>query len=520
MKALWRFLKKLEYRPIGSILSNYALKKWLNELPIFDMVKTYLELITYLKKLNQQEIPGKRCFTQLKLIYPTMKQLSDLLASQKALTKSDTMSERAYLYAASQLHGAYADSWRECIFHHGSNGPSAARLEAINYALSSYLEYLILNYRLKELLPEQFWQNVYYLYRELKKIGTQDNNATHVFKAILLLSISGPYQLTKAKIDAVKRIALVYADDLYLSEHCNEKAVFAFNEQGKAPPSHITNLTKSQHDMVYIELHHFSRCLSKLDKLSSDFRDKLQQIWLGRVQRQFQRQREQGQVNLVRGLLGLYRAIIEIAPNGQITDDFIPYDGDENSGYILNSESDNRLVKQYNQHIYSIKEGLEKTPSESWRLVDASEGGFRLVNELDYPVELLESQSLIGIYLPDANNYQSAIVRWVKVNPQHAVELGASLIAKLNQTVFMQNERQKIHHQHSPAIIAYDSAYYQKKELLITLALSYQVGDKVYIIRKDKQYPVLLQSCIEEAVNYRIFTFKWLADELEKPCRT
>lgn len=245
MKNLQHY-KETFQEDIFSSLS--VLNEWKDKLPSDNLYSTAIQLLLFLKKLNQQSIPPQRRYQTLSTITKIINELS-IRISQASTTNSELdKKQRIFSYLNETLYIELAKSYQAIINESIKSINLYKKILISSLENSFFCYYTIIKTAIFEhrSIPKNVWQDYHKLFQitlssQIKKFS-QISTIVNMYYYCLLFSISNAHCLPKEEIESISNAIDDLSSYLKLSEFngtATGRYVVNFNKD--TGPIHIKN---------------------------------------------------------------------------------------------------------------------------------------------------------------------------------------------------------------------------------------------------------------------------------------
>ena len=463
-----------------------SIRKWVENLPLANIDTTIGRLDYGLSEINSVELsPGERT-EALELLTPPVMHITGAL-QKKYLGKrfplgKDHLNESDHTIG---LYLAMATGYKLLVasLDQGKNADPRIAI-AMQRAIHYLGESLIASYQVYRRPREGIWADLHTLYALSVKHGLQAHReidttlqkpapatAETAYKQILLLSLASPYRLRQGEIRLGYDLLGQWAtfSRLHVAKARDNLGFFACELTSDDPPSYLLLKHRDHLDGNWRILDTSSMtgpvhaALARLHDRSSlknilpgrNTMKRLLLAWGVMPERQTVRKRREAPVRLVLGINAIHRLLSGPASSGgkepgiethaPDDEDFLRDPTFEQPTVINTSrparggtgiwsngsagQHHNPLKGAFAVDPQSATDGKVQTPAiESWKMVNASAGGYCLLRESD-DVSSAQVGELVAIRADVDDNWQLGVIRWMRFTPERGLELGVELIA-------------------------------------------------------------------------------------------
>ncbi len=475
------------------------LRRWLDELPVASMGDTTRQFLDGLRHLNGTRLPPTRRLELLELMRPMATAILSHLG-EHFINRTLPLPERSQRIAEldhallAELSTAYNRVVSELPARRGYDKDLALAA----YRAMCYREEGILNsWRIYEAPPPGTWQAIYRLYQAAEARGVQERpvmddalegqrhgQVGQCLKRICLLALSHPLSLRQGETDRVAALLETAVDVAVISrepfpdgsnnvhlinlESDDAPAVQQADKASWGPAARFINLTPLIRD-IRARLQAVGGADDR--EMNADLLRRVLAAWTRPTGRRFSRASHDDEINVAIGLEGIYATIAEesqasLAP-GQttsgvdqltlqcISNDLRVHGGTEAS---FMSEPDavgdahawdmvargNVITEGYKGRppttpIMVVGLGDGEPDHETWRLVNASAGGFCLGWRRQQACRARVGE-LIALREKEGSHYQwrVGVIRWMLNRRDQGLEIGVRVLAPRTLLVLME----------------------------------------------------------------------------------
>jgi len=482
-------------KPGGGIFKTNleSLRKWVENLPLFDIEISAGQLEFGLSEINSVELSSAARTEILELLTVPVMHVTGAL-QKKYLGKRFPLG-KDHLNKSNQVIGLYlamATGYKLLVVSLNREMNKDARLATPMQRAIRYLtESLIASYQIYSPHRAGIWEDLHTLYALAAKHGLQAHQETDTtlhkpdlttvetaYKQILLLSLAGPYGLRQSEIRLVYNLLGRWApfSRLLAAKDHDNIGFFSCHLASDDPPSYLvlrrrdrlddewrildTSSMKEPANATLTELHDKSGLRNSLPGESTLKR--LMLTWGVMPERQTTRRRQEAPVQLVLGITAIHRLLTEpgLGETGAATRatrvperaDFLVDPTLERPTVIATNHPDrgrtvggggwqnNRAFPGGDHPLKgafalepqnTTADAGESLPVESWKMVDVSAGGYCLLWESN-DISSAQVGELVAIRAGargSNDDWTLGVIRWMKFTPERGLELGVQLIA-------------------------------------------------------------------------------------------
>lgn len=460
-----------------------VLRDWVERLPLLNSEKTRQLLVDVLERINQLDMPADDRNVSLELLSTPVICVVDTLRKE-FLGKPMPLGEKHTKQAeqALDLCNRMATGYRIMADDLGRDEAQNRQLTiAIHRSLRYLSEILLGHYQIYQPYPEGLWRSIHALYALAEECGinrlsvsdttlpmADTSNIDTVYKQILLLSLACPYRLRQKEIHFAYNALIDWAGFCRLSEPGTgiEAGLFSVNILSDDPPIYRSLHTAEDSDIRHTRILDASAVAQRLravlenesrNQTGFGNRDTLQQLilaWGAMPKRRFPRHRSTDilTVKLVVGLNTIHRLVSGPQTTSEHTDatnrdhDWLH---DPTFDRPVEIEIDPYLARnQTTMTVEQSRQDLQRgaytaaeagTPHvEFWKIADMSADGYCLLWENSEASSACVGELVAIINLQEENHdtWQLGVIRWMKFNPVHGLELGIQMLSPGAQAVW------------------------------------------------------------------------------------
>jgi cyclic-di-GMP-binding protein len=260
-------------------------EKWVKRLPMANAGEVARRVYDTLVEINTTNIPVPERFKILAVITPSVEYLTQYLSRHyrgNAVSLNDKQRKIASLAQAleSELAIGYKHIINQLITSRDKRQMGKFLVPSLVKAL--HCQYLIMLrcYQLYTKAPTGLWKEIHILYQfaynnrvvthqaELPSLNEYCNSVENLYKLLILLSLSNPYQLRQKDIGLLSEGLTLLIDDCLILPVCDSDSEFAVVFGSDMPPVH-RSIIKS--DMIGVCSINLDDCITKVSEgLSAD----------------------------------------------------------------------------------------------------------------------------------------------------------------------------------------------------------------------------------------------------------
>jgi hypothetical protein len=460
-----------------------ALRVWVERLPLLNTEKTRQLLVDALERINQLDMSPDTRNESLEILTTSVMCVVDAL-KKEFLGKPMPLEEKHTKQAeqALDLCNRMATGYRIMADDLGQDEAQNRQLGiAIHRSLRYLSEILLGHYQIYRQYPEGLWRSIHALYALAEECGinrlsitdttlpTADtSNIETIYKQILLLSLACPYRLRQKEIHFAYNALIDWASFCRLSEPVTgmETGLFSVNIQSDDPPLYRNLHTAEDNDIHHTRILDASAVAQRLraalenesrNQTGFGNRDTLQQLilaWGAMPKRRFPRHRSTDilPVKLVVGLNTIHRLVSGPQTRSEHADDTImdhDWLRDPTFDRPVEIKIDPYIARD--QTTMTVEESQQDllrgayTPADAgephvefWKIADMSAAGYCLLWENSEASSACvgELVAIINQQEADHDAWQLGVIRWMKFNPEHGLELGIQMLSPGAQAVW------------------------------------------------------------------------------------
>jgi hypothetical protein len=466
--------KKPEFNSIDT--HPDALRAWVDRLPLLNTGKTRQLLVETLDRLNQLEMSPDDRNESLEILSTSVMCVIDAL-KKDFLDKPLPLQARHATQSnqAIDLCNRMATGYRIMADDLGQSEAQNRMLSiAIHRSLRYLSEVLLGHYQVYLQYPEGLWRSIHSLYALAEECGInrlsitdttlptpETSNIDTIYKQILLLSLACPYRLRQKEIHFAYNALIDWASFCQLSNPASgiERGLFSVHTQSDDPPAYRDLHTDSDRDIHHTRILDTSAVADRLRAVLENEsrnhtgfgnRDTLQQLilaWGAMPKRRFPRHPSAAAlpVKLVIGLSTIHQLVsgpqtqdesVEeiIMDNAWLQDPTFDRTTRINTG---TQSSDTHPGKQAGETAANTLSGAYSAGEisgpnvEFWKIADMSAAGYCLLwdNSEASSARVGELVAIIDQEQDKNNSWQLGVIRWMKFDPAHGLELGIQMLS-------------------------------------------------------------------------------------------
>ncbi len=459
------------------------LRDWVERLPLLNTEKTRQLLDDALERINQLDMSPDSRNESLEILTTSVMCVVDAL-KKEFLGKPMPLDEKHTRQAeqALDLCNRMATGYRIMADDLGQDEAQNRQLGiAIHRSLRYLSEILLGHYQIYRQYPEGLWRSIHALYALAEECGinrlsitdttlptAESSNIETIYKQILLLSLACPYRLRQKEIHFAYNALIDWASFCRLSETGTrmETGLFSVNIQSDDPPAYRDLHTAEDGDTHHTRIldasaiaHRLRAALENESRNKTGFgnRDTLQQLilaWGAMPKRRFPRHRSTDTlpVKLVVGLNTIHRLVSGPQTQAEHTDETImDYDWLRDPTFDRPVEieidpylTDDLTTMTVEETQRDVQRGAYTAADtgvphvEFWKIADMSAAGYCLLWENSEASSACvgELVAIINQQEEDRGTWQLGVIRWMKFNPEHGLELGIQMLSPGAQAVW------------------------------------------------------------------------------------
>ena len=459
------------------------LREWVERLPLLNTEKPRQLLVEMLERINQLDLRPDERSISLGLLANSVMCVTDAL-KKDFLGKSLPLQARPDKLAdqALELSNRMATGYRIVVDDLGRDEVEKPQLSiAIHRSLRYLSEILLGHYQIYRQYPEGLWHCIHSLYALAEECGInrlsvkdttlpaeESSSIDTVYKQILLLSLACPYRLHQKEIHFTYNALMVWASFCMLSkpDNGNVPGLFAVNMQSDEPPAyrmlHATDEHESHHIRILDTTAVAHRLRAALHNASRNHTgignpDTLEQLilaWGVMPKRRFPRHLSTDTlpIKLVIGLNTIHKLISGPQHKQERTDESF-HDHDLLRDPTFDSVTRINMDPHHTTDV-TTRAGAVSVPDaesgaysagsagmqhvEFWKVADMSAAGYCLLweNSEASSARVGELVAIINQQEEPNDNWQLGVIRWMKFNPEHGLELGIQMLSPGAQAVW------------------------------------------------------------------------------------
>ncbi len=471
---------------------------WINALPIANVGKSAEMVFTYLGDMPADELSAKELFTTLENFQPTMVFLWDALRKYYLGQTSITTSQKPkIIHLAKSLENRYATLYAmiigKILKQPDIKDMRSLYAQTIHRAMLHLTNVLIICYQIYSTAPANLWRKLHKLYlhaesRDLGNITIEYQHDTdsllqttidNTYKHCLLLSAANPYHLRYKEVEILHQTLTKWAQKADIIEDNFDDAVFLFRlDLDKGPRhrvlmnddrnsefargldtkpliTHVKNIIKQQHDADQNKV--------DISRMSITFLEYLVDVWGAFKSRKFPRKTIQGEMDLCIGLSSAHYFLNDEQSFMPDTINFAQsFPGSTPTNLSIKTEEKPKQEEKIVTDYYDPWEPLfEHTPqavefgknleiesdivkpkykTQSWKLINASPGGFCLIRHIEDVTEV-QAGEIIGLREPShklPHQWHIGNICWVKQNKHKDTKIGVQVLSPSAMAVAVQ----------------------------------------------------------------------------------
>jgi hypothetical protein len=474
-----------------------SVRKWVANLPLANIETAVGQLEYGLSEINSVELSPHDRTEALELLSTPVMHVTGAL-QKKILGKRFPLG-KDHLNKSNQTIGlslAMATGYKLLVAALDREAIADPRIAIPMQRAIHYLsESLIASYQTYRQHREGIWADLHALYALSEKHGLQAHRSIDTdlqmpapatvetaYKQILLLSLAGPYRLRQGEIRPVYNLLGQWApfSRLHVAKDHDNIGFFSCDLTSDGPPSYLllrhrdrldghwrildtSGMTEPAHAAM-AKLHDRSSLQNILPGLNTMKR--LLLAWGVMPERRAARKRREAPVRLVLGINAIHRLLSApvLSGNGANSETHAPDEGDllrdptfeqptvintsrparGNTARSAGRWNDGSTVTHNNPlrgafavDPQSTAAGRTQTPAiESWKMVNASAGGYCLLWESD-DVSSAQVGELVAIRSDGDDGWKLGVIRWMRFTPERGLGLGVELIASAATPVWV-----------------------------------------------------------------------------------
>ena len=453
-----------------------TLRDWVDRLPLLDTEKTRQLLVDVLDSLNHLDISPDERNETLEILSTSVMCVIDALKKdflEKPLPLQAHHEEHAR--QAIDLCNRMATGYRIMADDLGHNEAQNRTLSiAIHRSLRYLSEVLLCHYQIYLQYPEGLWRSIHSLYAlaeecSINRLSITDttlttpetSNIDTIYKQILLLSLACPYRLRQKEIHFAYNALIDWASFCQLTnpERGTVRGLFSVNTQSDDPPGYRNLHTDSDRDIHHTRVLDTSAVADRLRAVLENEtrnhtgfgnRDTLQQLilaWGAMPKRRFPRHPSAATlpVKLVVGLNTIHQLVSGpqthdenaeeiIMDNAWLQDPTFDRPTRTNAG---TRHGGTRPVNQPGGPAADVLSGAYSAAEisganvEFWKIADMSAAGYCLLwdNSEASSARVGELVAIIDQEQHNTNDWQLGVIRWMKFQQAHGLELGIQMLS-------------------------------------------------------------------------------------------
>ncbi|NNJ95110.1 MAG: hypothetical protein HKP57_10230 [Halobacteria archaeon] len=460
-----------------------VLRDWVERLPLLNTEKTRQLLVDALERINRLDMSPDDRNESLEILTTSVMCVVDAL-KKEFLGKPMPLDEKHSRQAeqALDLCNRMATGYRIMADDLGQDEAQNRQLGiAIHRSLRYLSEILLGHYQIYRQYPEGLWRSIHALYALAEECGinrlsitdttlptSESSNIETIYKQILLLSLACPYRLRQKEIHFAYNALIDWASFCRLSQPGTrmETGLFSVNIHSDDPPAYRNLHTVEDSDIHHSRIldasaiaHRLRAALENESRNQTGFgnRDTLQQLilaWGAMPKRRFPRHRSTDTlpVKLVVGLNTIHRLVSGPQTQAELTDETImdyAWLRDPTFDRPVEIEIDPYLARdQTTMTVEETQRDVQRgaymaadagVPHvEFWKIADMSAAGYCLLWENSEASSACvgELVAIINQQEEDRGTWQLGVIRWMKFNPEHGLELGIQMLSPGAQAVW------------------------------------------------------------------------------------
>ncbi|MGB5259225.1 MAG: hypothetical protein WBO34_01745, partial [Gammaproteobacteria bacterium] len=460
-----------------------VLREWVERLPLLNTEKTRQLLVEALERINLLDMTPDDRSVSLELLSTSVICVIDAL-------KKDFLGKPMPLQAnharqadhALDLLNRMATGYRITADDLGKDEAQNRQLGiAIHRALRYLSEILLCHYQIYRQYPEGLWRSIHSLYALAEECGINRlsitdttlptdvvSNIDTIYKQILLLSLACPYRQRQKEIHFTYNALIDWASFCRLSKPATglETGLFSVNIQSDDPPAYRSPHSAEDNDNHHIRILDTGAVADRLraalenearNKTGFGNRDTLQQLilaWGAMPKRRFPRHKSSDTlpVKLVVGLSTIHRLVSGPPSPRDTTDETImdhawlqdPTFDRQTEMEISPYQIGGLTMKSVEEARQDVERGAYTTANTSlphvefWKIADMSAVGYCLLwdNSEASSTCVGELVAIINQQEEQPGRWQLGVIRWMKFDPEHGLELGIQMLSPGAQAVW------------------------------------------------------------------------------------
>jgi hypothetical protein len=460
-----------------------VLRDWVERLPLLNTEKTRQLLVEALERINQLDMSPDDRDVSLELLSTSV--ICTIDALKKDFLDKPMPLQAKHAKQADQaldLCNRMATGYRIMADDLGKDDAQNRQLAiAIHRALRYLSEILLCHYQIYRQYPEGLWRSIHSLFALAEECGINRlsitdttlptdvvSNIDTIYKQILLLSLACPYRQRQKEIHFTYNALIDWASFCELSKPATgtESGLFSVNIQSDDPPAYRGLHTAEDSDIHHTRILDTTAVADRLraalenevrNKTGFGNRDTLQQLilaWGAMPKRRFSRHKSSDSlpVKLVVGLSTIHRLVSGPPAPSESADETImdhawlqdptfdrqtkvevdPY---ETGDLTTKSAEESRPDAERGAYLAAVS-GIAHV--EFWKIADMSAVGYCLLWDNSEASSACVGELVAIIHQEEdkADSWQLGVIRWMKFDPEHGLELGIQMLSPGAQAVW------------------------------------------------------------------------------------
>ncbi|HDP90418.1 MAG TPA: hypothetical protein ENN42_10780 [Thioalkalivibrio sp.] len=554
-------------------------KRWLRELPLVNMGETTRLFYTGLSELNRLKVPAGTRLELMELLAPTTAMVLDYLGKHMVSRSLPLPTKSRKIVTLTQtILMELANGYKACVvdatvYRHHLWG---AKLPLAIHRSLRYLEQVLFNAaRVYAPEPGGVWRDIHGLYAiaEERRLLTKQirdpllrqrskSSIEDAYKHACLLSLARPQSLRQGEADRIEAYFEVHAADAEIvhrpSPDANDGA-YVVNLEVDEPPVYaaITEIPTSETIRgldVTAAVKSLRNTLQKGDfdptasiiqrsELGFDLTRRLLNTLSETTQRRFSRAEKHDQAQIALGLANIYRAIqddLETPPGeeapprreptlDELSLQRLPDDarvpGTSEELNVWDSVAQGNVISEaYLEHKREQEREQErkrmerpKAPSwESWRVTNASAGGFGLLWEGDQPSRAQVGE-LVGVRenRDGSDQWRLGVIRWMQFQEDLGLEIGVQLLGPRALLLAITRIKNRLVSDQFPinAFLLPGIKTIHLEPTVVLPASKFQVGDQLLVRLFSQELKIQLTRLDEHSSSFAQYQYQPVKEE-------
>jgi hypothetical protein len=544
-------------------------RRWLKDLPLVNMGETTRLFYTGLSELNRLKISAGTRLEIMEMLAPTTEMVLDYLGKHLVSRSLPLPAKSRKIVTLTQtLLMELANGYKACVVDATVYGHSlwGGKLPLAIHRSMRYLEQVLYNSaQVYAPEPSSVWRDLHTLYamaedRGLLRKQVKDpmlrqcpkSSIADAYKHACLLALARPLSLRQGEADRIEAYFETHAGECDIVRSPSPDAhggAYVVNLEQDEPPVYAAIAEIPSSDVirgldVTAVVKNLRTTLQKGDfdptasiiqrsELGFDLTRRLLNTLSETAQRRFSRAEKDDEAQIALGLANIHKAICDDleTPPGQdapppreptldelslqrLPDEQRAHGGEEfnvwdtvASGNVI---SEAYLEHKREQEQRRMERGKKAPAWESWRVTNASAGGYGLLWDGEQPSRAQVGE-LVGVRekRDGTHQWRLGVVRWMQFKEGHGLEIGLQLLGPRALLLEITRLKNRLVSDNFPmnAFLLPGIKTIHLEPTVIVPAAKFQVGDLLYVKIFNKQLKLQLTRLDEHSSSFAQFQY-------------